>query len=69
MSPEGDFVIEPLTRGNMNWVISYYRRDNLEPSFFTCHVVTKKLPLPTGPHAAVLQTLKTYRLAINTTGE
>jgi hypothetical protein len=71
MSPEGDVVIEPMRQGDQNGVISYYRRDNLEPSSFTCSTRDGRSSMggDGGSQIQFASNLKTYRLAMNATGE
>ncbi|HRJ96616.1 MAG TPA: M12 family metallo-peptidase [Fimbriimonadaceae bacterium] len=71
-SSSGDFIIDPVRRGDTTRYLAFYRRDNRSPrSDFFCATASQPMPTPgdgpgiqtTGP------TLKTYRLALNTTLE
>jgi hypothetical protein len=71
-SPSGDFIIDPVRRGDTSRYLAFYRRDNHSPrTDFFC--ATASLPLPDPGDGLGIQTtgptLKTYRLALNTTGE
>lgn len=71
LSPHGDVIIDPMRRGNVREYISYFRRDSAMPREFTCYTEPDMglLP-PDGPGIQTTgPTLKTYRLALNTTTE
>ncbi|MBX7134287.1 MAG: hypothetical protein K1X67_16560 [Fimbriimonadaceae bacterium] len=71
-SPKGDVIIDPIRRSNTREYVAFYRRDHVVPRWqFTCWTDASAVPpdfggggiQTTGP------TLKTYRLALNTTTE
>ncbi|WP_337873093.1 reprolysin-like metallopeptidase [Ignavibacterium sp.] len=77
LSPNGRVFIDPYSKGDTENYISYYSRDYIkENALFDCEVISdesrqqelnylkeNKLFTPTGPQ------LRTYRLAVATTGE
>lgn len=72
------FVVEPVKRGDQSGVFSYFRRDNLQPKSFICYTqngVTGRTTFPgLGGRGGVSilsagDTIKSYRLAMNATGE
>lgn len=69
------FVIEPAKRGDLSAVYSYFRKDNLKPRTFQCLTQDSGFPgLRTNSSLrfgvlSVGGTLKSYRLAMNATGE
>ncbi len=73
----GSFVIEPLGRGKQDGVFVYYRRDNTAPRQFRCFTPNNDgfnlnrvgLASDVFKILNVGNTLKTYRLAMNATGE
>ncbi|MEQ1935163.1 MAG: reprolysin-like metallopeptidase, partial [Fimbriimonadaceae bacterium] len=73
-SSKGAFVIDPPKTGDVNRIITYYRHDNFQPSGMTCFTRASALTRAgigsQGVRAFASGTsLKTYRLAINGTGE
>ncbi len=68
------FVIEPVKRGDQTAVFSYYRRDNVMPRTFQCLTQDTGFPGLRGSNLrfgtlSTGGTMKTYRLAMNATGE
>lgn len=71
------YVIEPLARGKQDGVFVYYRRDNSAPRQFRCFTPNNEgfninrvgLKSDVFQILNVGNTLKTYRLAMNATGE
>jgi hypothetical protein len=67
LSPNGDVMIDPVSLTNTTTYISFYKRDFMTPSGFRC--LTDAPPKKPGIvfFPVALTTLKTYRLAMNTT--
>lgn len=71
----GSFVIEPIGRGRQDGVFVYYRKDNTAPRAYQCLTPNNTrfnintLSSKTFQIFNVGGTLKTYRLALNATGE
>lgn len=71
----GSFVIEPVARGSQDGVFVYYRRDNTSPRKIRCFTSDNlgfRVNLPATSAFSILDvggTLKTYKLAMNATGE
>ena len=66
-SANGDVVIEPAVNGQADQIVSYFKRDNLQPRNWSCGTPTVEDPsfqsrIRINP---VSSTLKTYRLAMN----
>lgn len=69
-SPQGDWVIEPAVRGDMENYVVYFRRDNFFPKDWTCKVVPSASNRLTGGIALRPgSNRKEYRLAIKGTVE
>src|SRR5690606_40429516 len=70
----GRIYIDPYANKNIDYVISYYHKDNIKPFTITCEVeqplVSNRGDNPTPDAAACRGTdLRTYRLAVACTGE
>ncbi len=75
LSPNGDWFIDPYTKGEFRHVMSYYRRDLRSVHAFACHFDEQARQVQIGepdggvnPEASGTS-LKTYRLANAATGE
>ena len=72
LTVNGDYYIDPYARGNNSYYISYYRKDNMRQTGFSCEVKENGFNRrPLGATAASCRgnQLFTYRLAIACTGE
>jgi hypothetical protein len=76
MSPNGDVMIDPVSLDTTTEYVSYFKANNMQPRNFRCFTVGEPLVRqrsltsdPRGDGDSVGGTLKTYRLAMNTTGE
>lgn len=69
-SPQGDVIIDPIRSSNVREYVSFYRRDHIVPRWqFACWTDTSAVPPDFGGIQTTGPTLKTYRLALNTTTE
>lgn len=71
-SPEGDYSVEPMRRSNITDYFAYFRRDQVfRVNPWGCHTEESKLTPDDGFSGIQTtgSTLRTYRLALNTTTE
>ena len=72
LSPEGDYFIDPYSKGDVNHYAVYYKRNYMRMPFheFTCHT-TGEFPMSEVGYSERNSggTLKTYRTAVAATGE
>ncbi|MFO0837445.1 MAG: M12 family metallo-peptidase [Phycisphaerae bacterium] len=72
LAPGGAIYIDPVTRGDVDYYASYYKRDSaLTTPEFACHTIDDASPTPdaSGGTARSGATLRTYRLAVSATAE
>lgn len=68
-SPGRSFIIDPVALGRQDLVVVYYRRDSHVPPNFMCLTLGDPTQPSRGGAYLPGNTLKTYRLAMNATGE
>jgi hypothetical protein len=73
LTVNGDVYIDPYARGNVNYYMSYYTKDNIRSNPFMCGV-TEEAPALSKPGSTLAgpcrgTQLYTYRLAVACTGE